>query len=62
MFEHEKMHLTAYVYGDNFTVKGTRDEVEKFLVGLKEHMMAKKEGILGAEQELRRRAGDHVLE
>ena len=61
VFEREKKHLTAYVYGDNFTVKGARDEVEKFLVDLKEHMMAKKRH-LGAEQELRRRAGDHVPE
>ena len=37
--------MTAYVYGDSFTVKGLRDEVDKFLVDLKEHMMAKKEGI-----------------
>ena len=52
VFEHEKKQLTAYVYGDNFTVKGTRDEVEKFLVDLSEHMMAKKEGILGPNRSL----------
>ena len=52
VFEHEKKQLTAYVYGDNFTVKGTRDEVEKFLVDLSEHMVAKKEGILGPNKSL----------
>ena len=30
VFEHVEKHRTAYVYGDNFTVKGLRDEVETF--------------------------------
>ena len=42
VFVHTEKHLTAYVYGDSFTVKGLRDEVEKFLVDLKEHMPRRK--------------------
>eukprot|EP00971_Amphidinium_carterae_P349736 6491191-Amphidinium_carterae.1 len=44
---HTGLNLQAYIYGDKFVIKGTRDGVLGFHDRLQEHVWAKFEGLLG---------------
>ena len=43
------MNMQAYVYGDNFVIKGVRRELHDFFQQLKVHVWAKSEGVLGPD-------------
>ena len=47
LFTSKERKLFAYVYGDNFVLKGPRPALYKFFEDLKVHMWAKNEGVLG---------------
>ena len=46
VFAHRERNMQAYVYGDNFGIKGVRRELYDFFEQLKVHMWAKSEGVL----------------
>ena len=47
LFTSKSRNLLAYVYGDNFVLKGVRANLYKFFEDLKTYMWAKNEGVLG---------------
>ena len=49
VFVHREKNMQAYVYGDNFVIKGVRRELFDFFEQLKVHMWAKSEGVLGPD-------------
>ena len=48
VFVHREQNLQAYVYCDNFVVKGMRRDLHDFFEQLKGHMWAN-EGVLGPD-------------
>ena len=50
VFVHREKDMQAYVYGDNFVIKGVRRELYDFFEHLKFHMWAKSEGVLGPDR------------
>ena len=48
-FRHEAKHMLSYVYGDNFVVKGGRNDLRWFLSELQKTMIANVEGVLGPD-------------
>ena len=48
VFVYREQNMQAYVYGDNFVIKGVRRELYDFFEHLKVHMWAKSEGVSGA--------------
>ena len=55
LYTHAQREVVAYIYGDNFVCKGTREANLEFFNDLKQHMWAKSEGMLGPPAECRRR-------
>ena len=49
VFVHREKNVQAYVYRDNFVIKGVRRELYDFFEQLKVHMCAKSEGLLGPD-------------
>ena len=47
VFVHRENNMQAYVYDDNFVIKGVRRELYDFFEQLKVHRWAKSEGVLG---------------
>ena len=50
LYVHARRDLVAYIYGDNFVCKGTRESNLEFFNDLKAHTWAKNEDILGPLQ------------
>ena len=49
VFVHREKNVQAYVYRDNFVIKGVRRELYDLFEQLKVHMCAKSEGLLGPD-------------
>ena len=49
VFVHREKNMPAYVYGDNFVIKGVCRELYDIFEELKVHIWAKSEGVLGPE-------------
>ena len=49
VFVHREKNMQAFVYGDNFVIKGVSRGLWDFFEQLKGHMWAKSEGVLGPD-------------
>ena len=48
-FVHREQNMQAYVYGNNFVIKGGRCDLHDLFGQLKGHMWAKNKGVLGPD-------------
>ena len=50
IFKNLKRDMQAFVYGDNFIIKGSRTNLSRFKIGLTKNMIVNVEGVLGPDK------------